>query len=73
MLRSQRAWFFDEYAERIKRAEAAKIDEAIYAHDIIAPIGLNGSISVGHVFYGSFEVVSLLTNLNVHRNLRQDD
>jgi hypothetical protein len=73
LYRSQVAPFFERHRSMIKQVESAKIDEVIYGHTVVAPAGVQMSITIGHTFYGSFEVVSLLTNLSVHRNLARED
>ncbi len=55
--------FFHDHALMVSRFEAAKIDEAVYAYDIMDPGGASASITIAHVFYGMFEVVSWLTRL----------
>jgi hypothetical protein len=53
--------FIESFQQRIQHVEADKIDEIIYAYDIISPAGISGSITVLHTFYGVFNTVSLLT------------
>lgn len=45
----------------ITRYEAAKVDESVYANQIIDPAGPDGSITIMHTFYGIFEVVSMFS------------
>ncbi|MFM9851773.1 MAG: hypothetical protein ACKVOJ_03045 [Sphingomonadaceae bacterium] len=61
--RNMTSKFFCDYAAMVSRFEAAKIDEAVYACDILDPGGANASITIAHIFYGMFEVVSWLTRL----------
>lgn len=53
--------FFDANAEMVSHFEAAKIDEVVYANSIMDPCGPDASITIAHVFYGVFRVVSYLT------------
>jgi len=53
--------FFDKNAEMVSHFEAAKIDEVVYANSIMDPCGPDASITIAHVFYGVFRVVSYLT------------
>ena len=56
---------FREYARSfdtvVELYEADRIDEVVYNHSIIAPAGPRASITIGHTFYGMFEVMSFLT------------
>jgi len=55
------ARFFDRYEAMAERFEADKVDEVVYANTIMAPAGIRASITIAHVFYGVFEVISLMT------------
>jgi hypothetical protein len=59
--------FFEEHASHIQHFEADKIDEVVYANSIAAPAGLKTSVTIVHVFYGVFEVISRLTNKPFNR------
>jgi len=59
--------FFEEHASRIQHFEADRIDEVVYANSIAAPAGLKTSVTIVHVFYGVFEVISRLTNKPFNR------
>lgn len=59
--------FFEQHASGIQHFEADKIDEVVYANSIAAPAGLKTSITIVHVFYGVFEVISRLTNKPFNR------
>jgi hypothetical protein len=61
MMRNQMRDFFEAFSGRVAHFEAAKIDEVVYQNKIMDPIGVKGSITIMHSFYGCFEVVSLLT------------
>ncbi|MFZ2032088.1 MAG: hypothetical protein WAU68_17385 [Vitreimonas sp.] len=65
--RSMLATFFERFSSAIEHFEAAKIDDVIYGNTIIAPLGDQASVTVGHTFYGTFEVVSLLTQTRVNQ------
>ncbi len=70
--RSARALFrrFFDFYHSVECRPADKVDEAIYDCHIIAPAGVNASVSIAHTFYGVFEVVSYLTNTNVLMDFR---
>jgi hypothetical protein len=55
--------FFAEHETMVSRFEAAGIDDAVYSNAIVDPAGTELSITIAHVFYGVFEVVSLLTRI----------
>lgn len=50
-----------DYLSQISHYEAAKVSETVYANQIIDPIGIEGSITIIHTFYGIFEVASMLS------------
>ena len=60
-MRESFASFFDRYEAMAERFEADKVDEVVYANTIMAPAGIRASINIAHVFYGVFEVISLMT------------
>jgi len=60
-MRDSFAHFFGRYEAMVERFEADKVDEVVYANTIMAPAGTRASITVAHVFYGVFEVISLMT------------
>lgn len=60
-LRSTMEVFFNNFIEQIEHFEADRLDEIVYANDIMAPGGADGSITIAHTFYGVFEVVSLMS------------
>ncbi|WP_219785091.1 hypothetical protein [Celeribacter sp. PS-C1] len=52
-------------------ADAAdKISEEVYSYKIMAPAGLDASITIEHLFYGGFKVISLLTHKEVSASIR---
>ncbi|MBL8688956.1 MAG: hypothetical protein JNL04_07640 [Rhodospirillaceae bacterium] len=58
---SSMSWFATNHADHIEHYEADRVDEVVYENDVIAPAGTKASITIGHRFYGSFRVISLLT------------
>jgi len=55
------SYFFQHHREQIEHFDAARIDEIVYANDVLAPAGITASVTIGHSFYGVFEVISLMT------------
>lgn len=53
--------FFVDFRDMIERYEADHVDEIVYASEIAAPLGAEGSITIVHTFYGIFDVVSMLS------------
>lgn len=60
-LTSMLGTFFSDYQSLVEHYEAAKINEVVYQHKIIDPLGKDASITIAHTFYGVFEVVTLLS------------
>jgi len=54
-------YFFRHHRALIEHFEADHINEVVYSNDILAPGGVDASITIAHSFYGVFEVVSLMT------------
>ena len=67
-MRSTMEVFFNNFINQIEHFEADRLDEVVYANDIMAPAGAGGSITIAHTFYGVFEVVSLMS-IKVQANL----
>ncbi|MGB8840477.1 MAG: hypothetical protein WCC64_05365 [Aliidongia sp.] len=65
--------FFNRYEEMVERFEADKIDEVIYGNTIAAPANTRASITIAHIFYGVFEVISLLTYAPFHVMLAPEE
>lgn len=55
--------FVSEFAVSIYEKEFDKIDESVYLYKMIAPADDLASITILHQFYGSFKVISLLTQV----------
>jgi hypothetical protein len=53
--------FASDFADQVSHFEAAKIDEMVYANTIMDPVGNLASITIIHVFYDVFKVISYLT------------
>lgn len=53
--------FLDQFSCKVEYHEADKVDEVVYSYRMAAPCGPDASITLLHNFYGSFDVVSLLT------------
>ncbi|MXP15827.1 hypothetical protein GRI44_13820 [Altererythrobacter confluentis] len=63
-LDNARQWmasFFQAFADKFEHYKSAEIDEIVYGNQIADPGGHRASITIAHSFYGSFEVISLLT------------
>jgi hypothetical protein len=54
-------YFFKNHRDLIEHFEADHVDEVVYTNELIAPAGMDASITIAHSFYGVFEVVSMLT------------
>ena len=52
---------FEEFSWMVECHEADKVDEVVYSYRIADKFGPDASITVLHSFYGSFNVISLLT------------
>lgn len=61
MLVSMLGHFLAEFHAMVARYEADKVDEIVYMHRVIDPIGADGSITILHTFYGVFDVISLMS------------
>lgn len=61
--------FFDKNSEKVINFESDHISETVYAYKMIAPLGPFASITLAHSFYGFFNVVSMLTNLEFQKAL----
>lgn len=59
--------FFEEHESLMRHFEADKIDDVIYANSVAAPWGLKTSVTIVHVFYGVFEIISRFTNKPFNR------
>ena len=52
-------------------AEAAdKKSEEVYSYKIFAPVELDASITIEHLFYGGFKIISLLTHEKVSAQIK---
>ncbi len=61
--------FFFNARDMMSFYESDRLDDLIYQNKIIAPVGNKGSITLLHIFYGTFNVVSLLTRKGVFTNV----
>ena len=53
--------FFKHNRTLIEHFEADHINDVVYSNDLLAPGGVDASITIAHSFYGVFEVVSLMS------------
>lgn len=59
-----------EHSWALDADAADKISEEVYSYKIFAPVGLDASITIEHLFYGGFKVISLLTHKEVSASIR---
>lgn len=59
-----------EHSWAMETESADKRTDEVYSYKIFAPVGLDASITIKHLFYGGFEVVSLLTHEKVSASIR---
>jgi hypothetical protein len=55
------AGFLRDFRRHVSVYEADKLGEIVYRNVVLDPGGKDASITIGHTFYGVFEVVSLLS------------
>lgn len=59
-----------EHSWAVDAESADKKSEEVYSYKIFAPVGLDASITINHLFYGGFQVISLLTHKKVNASIR---
>lgn len=59
-----------EHSWAMDAESADKKTEEVYSYKIFAPVNLEASITIEHLFYGGFKVISLLTHKEVSASIR---